>query len=271
MDHKRSILLNSCVEYIRSLLAMAEQNFTYESVFRYLRTGLTVLDEKQIDILENYVLAMGTRGYKKWQEKWVRKTTSMTETELSEINAIKDTFIDSITDVMEVLKRRHKTVFDITKALHTFFVKEDLQRKVTEYQLKFESQNELALAKEYAQIYKIVIELLDQFVELLGDEKLALKEYCELLDAGFEEAKVGIIPPSSDQIVIGDVERSRIKDVKAVFLVGVNDDHIPGNSSKNGLLSEYDRQQMKEQGTSLAPGMKEKTYIQKFYLPVQQL
>ena len=84
MDHKRSILINSFVEYLRSLLAMGEQNFTYESVFRYLRTGLTVLDEKQIDILENYVLAMGTRGYKKWQEKWVRKTTSMTETELSE-------------------------------------------------------------------------------------------------------------------------------------------------------------------------------------------
>lgn len=266
MDHKRSILLNSCVEYIRSLLAMAEQNFTYQSVFRYLRTGLTDLNETQVDILENYVLAMGIRGYKKWQEKWVRKTNDMSEEELIEINGIKDRFVSSIADVMEVLKRRHKTVFDITKALHTFFVKEDLQKKVTEYQLNFEKQGALSLAKEYAQVYRIVIELLDQFVELLGDEKLALKEYCELLDAGFEEAKVGIIPPSTDQIVVGDVERSRIKDVKIVFLLGVNDDFIPGSAGKNGLLSEYDREQMKENGTTLAPGMKEKTYIQKFYL-----
>ena len=35
MDYKKSILLNSFVEYLRSLLVMVEQNYTYESVFRY--------------------------------------------------------------------------------------------------------------------------------------------------------------------------------------------------------------------------------------------
>ena len=65
MDHKRSILLNSFVEYVRSLLAMVEQNFSYESVFRYLRTGLTGFSDEEIDIVENYVIALGIRGYKK--------------------------------------------------------------------------------------------------------------------------------------------------------------------------------------------------------------
>lgn len=266
MDYKRSILLNSCVEYIRSLLAMAEQNFTYESVFRYLRTGLSCLSQNEVDVLENYVLALGIRGYKKWQEKWIRRTKGMKEEMLTEVNCIREQFITSVNEVMSVLKSRHKTVTDVTKALHTFFVKEELQQRVKRYQLMFEEQGELALEKEYAQVYRIVIELLDQFVELLGEERISIKEYCELLDAGLEEAKVGIIPPSMDQIVVGDVERSRIKDVKVVFLMGVNDIYIPGTCGTKGLLSEYDRQRMNENGANLAPNAKEKTYIQKFYL-----
>lgn len=266
MDHKRSILLNSFVEYLRSLLAMAEQNFTYESVFRYLRTGLTRLTRDEVDILENYVIALGIRGYKKWQDKWIRRTKHMEESDLAEINRIRELFIDSIADVMEVLKRRHKTVLEVTKALHEFFLKENLQKRVKEYEMRFAYEGELALEKEYAQVYKIVLELLDKFVELLGEEKIALKEYCELLDAGLEQAKVGIIPPSIDQVVIGDVERTRIKDVKEIVLVGVNDVYIPGKANGGGLLSEYDRTLFAKQAVELSPSAKEKTFIQKFYL-----
>ena len=266
MDHKRSILLNSCVEYIRSLLAMADQDFSYESVFRYLRTNLTGIPKEQVDVLENYVLAMGIRGYKKWQEKWIRRTGQMAEADLACINEIRENFISGITGVMEVLKSRHKTVEEVTKALHAFFLKEELQKRVKEYQVKFEEQGELALEKEYAQVYRIVIDLLDQFVELLGNEHISIREYCELLDAGLEEATIGVIPPSLDQVVVGDVERSRIKDVKAVFLIGTNDIYIPGTIKGKGLLSEQDRQQFEQKGIALAPDAKEKTYIQKFYL-----
>lgn len=266
MDYKRSILLNSFVEYVRSLLAMVEQNFSYESVFRYLRTGLTEFSEEEIDIVENYVIALGIRGYKKWQEKWIRRSKGMEETELERINEIRERFLDAIQDVTAVLKRRNKTVSDVTKALHTFLMQEELQKKVKEYELRFENDGELALEKEYAQVYRIVIELFDQFVELLGEEKISLKEYCELLDVGLEEAKVGVIPPSLDQVVAGDIERTRIKDVKTVFLLGVNDLYIPGKGKAGGLLSEHDREQFQKNGTALAPGAKEKAFIQKFYL-----
>lgn len=266
MDDKRSILLNSCVEFIRSLLAMAEKNFTYESVFRYLRTGLSGIERQDVDMLENYVIAMGINTYKKWQEPWIRRSKGMGESELSETNRIRKQFIDSVEEVMSVLKSRRKTVLDVTTALHDFFLKAELQKRVKEYQLMFEKMGELALEKEYAQVYRIVIEVLNQFVELLGEEFISLQEYCELLDAGLEEAKVGIIPPSIDQVIVGDVQRSRIKDVKVVFLVGANDVYIPGNVQNGGLLSEYDREKMTDMGVVLAPSAKEKTYIQKFYL-----
>ena len=266
MDHKRSILLNSFVEYLRSLLNMVEQNFTYESVFRYLRTGLAGFGDEEIDILENYVVALGVRGYSKWQEKWLRRTRNMVEADLAQVNSIREKFVTRIEEVVEVLKRRHKTVREVTTAIHDFFLKEEIQQRVKEYELYFAEQGELALEKEYAQVYRIVIELFDKFVELLGEERISMKEYCELLDAGLEQAKVGIIPPSVDQVVVGDVERTRLKDVKVILFVGVNDAFIPGNTNKGGIISEHDRDKFMEKGLSLAPGSKEKTFIQKFYL-----
>ena len=122
------------------------------------------------------------------------------------------------------------------------------------------------MAKEYAQIYRIVIEIFDKFMELLGEEFLGLKEYCELLDAGFEEAKVGVIPPGIDEVMIGDIERTRLKDIKILFFIGANDCYIPGKMSGKGLLSEQDRNVFEAGKVALAPNGKEKMYIQKFYL-----
>ena len=45
MDHKKSVLLNAFVEYLRSLLAMAEENFTYDSVFGIESSESTVRGE----------------------------------------------------------------------------------------------------------------------------------------------------------------------------------------------------------------------------------
>ena len=266
MDYKRSVLLNSFVEYIRSLLAMAEKNMTYESVFRFLRTGLTEFSREDIDILENYVIAMGIKGYKKWDEKWIRTYKGLSEEELGKVNEIRSAFVEKIQDVMGVLKKRRKTVKEITLALHSFFVQEKLQEKLVEYEERFQEKNEPALAKEYAQIYRIVIEIFDKFIELLGEEYLPLKEYCDLLDAGFEEAKVGVIPPAIDEVIVGDMERTRLKEIKVLFFVGANDVFIPGNMSGNGLLSEQDRKVFEANKVPLAPNGKEKLYIQKFYL-----
>ena len=279
MDHKKSILLNAFVEYVRSLLAMEEENFSYESVFRFLRTGMTGFTREEVDRMENYVIALGLRGYSKWSEKWVRMTYEMKKKDammpedkavsadmLETLNQLRERFAEKIESLTAVLKKRKKTVKEITVAVHEFFIQEQMQEKVQQMEAHFQEEGELALAKEYSQIYRIVMELFDKFVELLGDEYISLKEYNELLDAGLEEAKVGVIPPSLDQVVIGDMERTRLNHLKVLFFVGANDVFLPGNLGQGGLLSDRDREQFAEEKLSLSPGAKEKTYTQKFYL-----
>lgn len=266
MDYKKSILLNAFVEYVRSLLAMAEQNFSYESVFRFLRTGMSGFTREEVDKMENYVIALGLRGYKKWQGAWVRRTSGVEEEELAELNHLRVRFVEKIDALVTILKKRSKTVRDVTLAVYEFFRQEKLQEQIQAMELKFQNEGELALAKEYSQIYGIVIELFDKFVELLGEERISLREYCELLDAGLEEAKVGVIPPSLDQVVIGDMQRTRLNNLKILFFAGANDTFLPGSLGQGGLLSERDRERFAEQKLTLSPGAKEKTYIQKFYL-----
>lgn len=266
MDHKRSILLNSFVEYIRSVLHMAEQSFSYESVFRFLRTNLAGFTYEEIDELENYVIGLGIKGYKHWQEKWTRKLRGMAQEDLDKMNHYRRQLVEKVDGLIYVLRQRRKTVADITRAIYEFMVQENLQVRLAEQEELFKAKGELALAREYAQIYRIVIELFDKFVELLGDEQVSLSEYCKLLDAGLEEARVGVIPPEVDQVVIGDMQRTRLKDVKALLFAGANDVYLPGALLRTGLLSELDREKFAREKLTLSAGGKEKAYVQKFYL-----
>lgn len=266
MDYKRSILLNSFVEYVRSILAMCEENFTFDSVFRFLRAGYGPLSNEEISGLENYCLALGIRGYKKWQQRWIRRDKNMTEEELEEANHLRVILVELVDELVFALKQRRKTVRDITEALYRFLEKEKLQQALKRQEEEFAAAGELALAKEYAQVYGAVIGLFDKFAELLGDEPVGLKEYCELLDAGLNEAKIGVIPPGLDQVIIGDVERTRLKDIRALLVLGLNDSLLPGALMKKGILSERDREKFAAEKLMLTPGSREQAYIQKFYL-----
>lgn len=266
MDYKRSILLNSFVEYVRSILAMAEEHFTYDSVLRFLRAGYGPFSEEETDELDNYCLALGIRGYRNWQRRWTRKTADMTEEDLERMNHLRVEFIELTDSLMFVLRQRKKTVRDITEALYRFLERGQLQRKVQKQEEELTAAGKLALAREYGQVYGAVIQLFDKFVELLGDEEVGLREYGQLLDAGLNEAKIGVAPPGFDEVIVGDVERTRLKDIRALLVLGVNDSLLPGSLFRGGLLSERDREKFEQEGLKLTPGSREQAYIQKFYL-----
>lgn len=122
------------------------------------------------------------------------------------------------------------------------------------------------MEKEYNQIYGIVMDLLDKMVEILGEETVNRQEFRQLLESGLSQAKVALIPPSIDQVMVGDMERSRLKEIKALFFVGVNEGNIPKSTQTGGILSELDRDFFQEQGVELAPGPKELMNMQRFYL-----
>lgn len=265
-DQKRSILLNSFVEYVRSLLAMVDEQFSMESVFRYLRAGYFDETEEAIDSLENYCLATGVRGYKKWQAAFEALTPGMEEEALTQLNHTRVKLVEQVDHFRMVMKHKKKTVKEITLALYEFLVKEKMEAALEKRAMEFQEMEQFALAKEYEQVYGALMELFDKFVELLGDEPVSTEEYRKLLDAGLLEIKVGVIPPGVDQVVVGDLLRTRLKDVKALFFLGANDCFLPGALMRTGLLTEKDREKFAQKQLALTPGGKEQAYVQKFYL-----
>ncbi len=265
-DQKRSILLNSFVEYIRSALLMIEKNYTYETVFRFLKSGFAPMSMKRVDALETYVLSRGITGYKKWQAPWALDSERMSEKQLEYLNASRVKFVERVQKLQGILTQSSKSVEDICIALYEFFVESKIQSRLSFLEEELKEEGRMALAKEYSQIYEEVLKLLDKFVLLLGDEKVSLKEFNELLDAGLQEVRIGVIPPSMDAVIIGDITRTRVEHIKALFFVGNNDAYLPGNMNASGLLSERDREVLSEYSVRLKPSSKAQLYIQKFYL-----
>lgn len=266
IDEKHSVLMNPFVEVLRAALEMVVQGFTYESVFRYLRSGMSVLGKSEVDKLENYVIALGIRGFKKWSQKWVRIYRGMNPEDIEELNELREKFVDNVKELAEGFGSGKKTVEEYCRILYQYIVSCDMEAKLRAQEQEFAAQGNKAMEKEYNQIYGIVMDLFDKMVEILGEETVTCQEFRQLLETGLGEAKVALIPPSMDQVMVGDMERTRLKDIKALFFVGVNEGNIPKNTQSGGILTETDREFFEHEGMELAPGPKELMNMQRFYL-----
>ena len=211
LDEKHTILMNPFIEYIRAALEMVTKGFSYESVFRYLRCDMSGLARDQVDMLENYVLALGIRGYKKWSEKWVRVYRTMDPEDIQVLNEYREIFVSEAEILAQGFSSGKRKVCEYCYSLYQFIASCEIQKKLKKQELFFKEKGEKALEKEYAQIYGIVMELLDRMVEILGEEEITRTEFVQLLETGFAKSKVALIPPSMDQVLVGDMERTRLK------------------------------------------------------------
>lgn len=274
LDRTRGIVLNPMIEYIKSALQLYIRDFSYDTVFHFLRSGMADISREEIDELENYVIRTGARGYRTYSRLFTRKTEEMqqgsgqedterAEETMERLNRIRQQFTDTV-EILHMAPRAKAGEY--VDHLYDFLEQNQVQQKLLNYQQRFEQEGDLAKAREYAQIYRLVMDLLDQIYELLGEEEISLQEFADILEAGFGEITVGTIPQNVDRIVVGDMERTRLKQVKVLFFLGVNDGNIPKNASKGGIISDMDREFLIESGTEMAPSPRQQMYIQRLYL-----
>lgn len=273
LDRTRGIVLNPMIEYIKSALQLYIKDFSYDTVFHFLRSGMADISREEIDELENYVIRTGARGYRTYSRLFTRRTEELQgnaegseqaeEKTMERLNRIRQQFMDAV----EILHMgSQEKAGDYVSHLYDFLEQNQVQQKLLNYQQQFEKEGDLSRAREYAQIYRLVMDLLDQVYELLGEEEISRQEFADILEAGFGEITVGTIPQNVDRIVVGDMERTRLKQVKVLFFLGVNDGSIPKNASKGGIISDMDREFLIESGTEMAPSPRQQMYIQRLYL-----
>ncbi len=266
MDDKKTLMNNPMVELIRSALDVVRKDFSYESVFQFLRTGLITSSREMMDRMENYVLALGIRGYRRFSEEWTRVYRGGANLNLLELNAFRSEVLEPLFQFRKAMKQEGILAEAMAAAVLELLETCRISEKMQKYQEYFSSIGEYRLAKEYGQAYELVEDLLHRFSDLLGSEKISIKEFSEILDSGFEEISVGVIPATVDRVVIGDITRTRLAHIKVLFFIGVNDGIVPMRKEKGSLLSDQERSFLTEQKIELAPTAREESFQQRFYL-----
>ena len=261
IDEKKDLNQNILVRYILSILNVFAQNWTYESVFEYLKTGFIQIDSMDINLLENYCLKWGIRGKKWYQGDWNFYDESDEERE--KILHIREIIVPSLLKFKDQLISK-KDVKSITEEIYRFLIENEINKKLEQKILELIEIGELEKAKEYETSWKVVIDVLDEMVYILGDKKISFEKYADILKIGLGNSGLGKIPASQDQVIVGDVDRSRSHKVRAVFIIGLNDGMFPSINKNEGFFNDNDREKLKDGGTELAKGILEKLYDDNF-------
>ncbi len=270
IDRNIPVLLNPFTEYLRAAVRVVSDNYSYPDIMRYLRSALTDISRDESDRLENYILAFGIRGRKQWNEHFIKRGRLFSREELEKLDESRERITETF-NIFEADLGEGKGRYPVSRislALYKLIVRNNTEEKLLRLSEEREREGDAIRAKEFSVIYEKVMELLDQLTGLLGDEEVSLKEYADLLDAGFSEIRIGVVPKSHDYVQIGDITRSRLKRIKALFVVGVNDGIIPKTSGKGGLISDVDREFLtgNEDGIDMAPTLRMRAYTQRLYL-----
>ncbi len=261
IDRKKDITGHPLVLLVLSALEVTTSNWSYETVFRYLKTGLTGIGREDLDILENYVLANGIKG-----SAWVKDEDwsydiGYSEELLKKVNEVRREAAEPLVRLYKKVKGKN-TGREICTALYDFLCELEVPERLEKLVEYFASEGELDRADEYSQVWNILLELLDQVVEAMGDDTVRVETFLEILSVGFGEYNIGLIPPALEQVLVGSLERSKSHDVKAIYILGANDGIFPVPFRQEGILSDRDREMLGSLGVELAPDTRGRTFEQ---------
>ncbi len=265
IDRTRGVKLNPLSEAIKAAIEIRLYDYSYDSVFHYLKSGMSNIPQNEVDKLENYCLALGIRGKRAYENLFSKKSKYIGDDEeaLSHLNELRADFVREISHADFKQKDLAQNYAD---RLYRFIEEIGAQQKLAGYENDYFTSGDLTKAKEYGQIYRIKCDLINQIHELLEGEEITLREFYDILCAGIDEITVGVIPQNVDRVLVGDIERTRLSEVKVLFFCGVNDGNVPKSASKGGIISDMDREFLLGSSFELAPTPRQLMFIQRFYL-----
>ncbi len=268
IDSKTEITNHPLVRMVLSMLEIFTENWSYEAVFRYLKSGLTGIEDTRIDLLENYVLACGIRGSRWTQEaEWNTsiefrpddKQSPENDEMLLQVNMTRNEVREPLLRFRNRTKGR-RTAEDFCTGIYEYLVEIGVEERIRDYIDSFTQNGQLRLAGEYQQVWNILMDVFDQVVEVMGDETFGVEKFANVFKIGLAEYKISSIPASLDQVLIGSIEHLRSHEIKALYILGTNDGVFPSAGISEGVLSDKDRDVLNKKGIELASDTKSKAF-----------
>ena len=257
MDIRRDILSHPLCSLVFAALEVVGSNWQYEAVFQLLRSPLVQLSRDDIDLLENYVLAYNIRGAA-WQKDFFLGNEAEAET----ANSIRLDVVAQLRPLMAFTSRRVYPVKDIAAAIYGFLLHLDVTKSLEKWIIEAHKKGDNEAHRQHEQIWGKLMDTLDKFVEILGDTKETVPNFAKILTAGIGD--LGVAPPSLDQLVAGDLRRTRFGELAALIILGANEGSMPAAPETSGLLDDADKAVLTESGIKLAKDGIAKIYEEEF-------
>ncbi|WP_059172965.1 helicase-exonuclease AddAB subunit AddB [Bacillus sp. FJAT-27445] len=282
IDQKRTMLNHPLVELIRSSLEAVIGHWGYEPVFRAVKTELLFPPggnrarlRRQMDKLENYVLSHGIQGKKwtgkdRWRYRRVRgldfASTVQTNEEIRTEQELNELRLIISTPLLRMSRRLKKagTGRKMCEAVYLLLEELDIPSKLEGWKAEAEEEGNLVKGREHGQVWNAVIDLLDQYVEMLGDETVTPRQFASILDAGLESLEFSLVPPAIDQVMVANLDRSRLAEIKVAFVIGMNEGVLPAKIGDEGILGDAERELLSAAGIKIAPGSTERLLDENF-------
>lgn len=289
LDLKRPVLNHPLIEFIRSALEIVNYNWGYDAVFRCVKTGMLIPDlDKEKGVkdwregiyqLENYVLCFGIRGShwlssKRWQ--YLQRDSLEENSGDDKISQEEEAYLQLINETKELIREplitfqeeiiKAVTVKKKAKALYNLLQGVNAPEYLEKWSGEALEKGNPEKAREHQQVYKRVIELMDQIVEIMGDEEMSINLFSRILESGLQDLRLSLVPPSLDQVLVGDLERTRAGNIKFTFILGVNDGVLPSRPQEDGVFTEQERESLINWGLDLAPGSRRRVLDEQFLI-----
>ena len=263
IDENRDLNQNIIIQYLLSILEIFIKNWSYESIFNYLKTGLNDIEEDELFKLEKYCIKWGIKN-NKWKKEFTYGNFDEKEkAEIERLEQIRKNIVDPLVKLKKEIDE-NKTAKGISKAIYQFLVDQEIAKKIRQKQNELEEKGLIDLSHEYESSINIVINLLDEIVLVFKDDKITIDKFVQILRVGLKNSNLTKIPGTQDQVIMGDVDRSRSHKVKATFIIGLNDGIFPSINKDEGFLNDEDREILKSHGIELAKGTIDKLYEDNF-------
>ena len=261
IDEKRVLSQNIIIQYVLSIFEILQKNYSKESVFQYAKMGFLDIEQWDIFKLENYCTKWGIKQ-NKFKKDFVYELEDNKQ-EVEYYNELRKRIIEPIEKLRQKI-RKEKTAKAVTLAIYEFLEEQKIEEKISLKMQELKQKNREDLVQEYKESYEILINVLDEIVKIFKDENITINQYSNILKQGLKASSLGKIPGTQDQVIMGDVDRSRSHKVDTIFIIGLNDGVYPSINKSEGFLGDEDREYLKEQGIELAKGTLENLYDDNF-------
>lgn len=258
IDEKRELSQNIIIQYILSILEIIQKNYSKESIIQYIKMGFTKIPTEDIFKLENYCTKWGIKQ-NKFKKDFTHEIEEKKE-QITYLNELRKQIIIPLEELKQNIQKE-KTAKGITTALYTFITKQKIQEQIIEKMHKLQKPE---LIQEYKESYEILINIFDEIITIFQNDKITIDQYINLIKQGLKSSSLGKIPGTQDQVIMGDVDRSRAHKIKSIYIIGLNDGIYPSINKNQGFFGDEDREYLKNEGIELAKGTLENLYDDKF-------